>query len=92
MLLYVFAEKHNASQSRASEIFKFNLSKLYNTICKIPNTDEVTLLFYMLLHRNSSVKQDIMRRPDIQLLVSDLKVSLSFLAITFIHSKMFVCR
>ncbi|XP_003400539.1 dymeclin [Bombus affinis] len=49
--------------------FRFNLNKLYNTICKIPNTDEVTLLLYMLLHRNASIKQDIMRRPDIQLLV-----------------------
>ncbi|CAL7933911.1 unnamed protein product [Xylocopa violacea] len=52
--------------------FKFNLNKLYNTICKIPNTDEVTLLLYMLLHRNSNVKQDIMRRPDIQLLVTPI--------------------
>lgn len=50
--------------------FRFNLNKLYNTICKIPNTDEVTLLLYMLLHRNASIKQDIMRRSDIQLLVN----------------------
>lgn len=50
--------------------FRFNLNKLYNAICKIPNTDEVTLLLYMLLHRNASIKQDIMRRPDIQLLVN----------------------
>ncbi|OXU25724.1 hypothetical protein TSAR_015033 [Trichomalopsis sarcophagae] len=49
--------------------FKFNVDKLYRTICKIPNTDEVTLLLYMLLHRNPSVKQHIMKRPDIQLLV-----------------------
>ncbi|XP_031837249.1 dymeclin [Nomia melanderi] len=54
------------------QAFRFNLNKLYNTICKIPNTDEVTLLLYMLLHRNSSVKQDIMRRPDIQLLVTPI--------------------
>ncbi|XP_020287424.1 dymeclin isoform X2 [Pseudomyrmex gracilis] len=58
--------------ARASEIFKINLNKLYNTICKIPNTDEVTLLLYMLLHRNSSVKRDIMRRNDIQLLVTPI--------------------
>ncbi|XP_012234903.1 dymeclin [Linepithema humile] len=65
-------EDYTTSQTKASETFKFNLSKLYNTICKIPNTDEVTLLLYMLLHRNSSVKQDIMRRPDIQLLVTPI--------------------
>lgn len=55
---------------QAKDAFRFNLNKLYNTICKIPNTDEVTLLLYMLLHRNSSVKQNIMRRSDIQLLVN----------------------
>ncbi|KAG5333562.1 DYM protein, partial [Acromyrmex heyeri] len=63
-------EDHTISQGKAVDTFKFNLNKLYNTICKVPNTDEVTLLLYMLLHRNSSVKQDIMRRPDIQLLAS----------------------
>lgn len=54
-------EGHNA--------FRFNLNKLYNTICKIQNTDEVTLLLYMLLHRNQNVKHDIIRRSDIHLLV-----------------------
>ncbi|KYN11329.1 Dymeclin [Trachymyrmex cornetzi] len=48
-------EDHTISQGKAIDTFKFNLNKLYNTICKIPNTDEVTLLLYMLLHRNSSV-------------------------------------
>ncbi|XP_078035269.1 dymeclin isoform X2 [Augochlora pura] len=63
-------EDYSAIQAKGA--FRFNLNKLYNTICKIPNTDEVTLLLYMLLHRNSSVKQDIMRRPDIQLLVTPI--------------------
>lgn len=67
---FFITEDHTISQGKAVDTFKFNLNKLYNTICKIPNTDEVTLLLYMLLHRNSSVKQDIMRRPDIQLLAS----------------------
>ncbi|XP_012543115.1 dymeclin [Monomorium pharaonis] len=65
-------EDHTISQEKTTDTFKFNLNKLYNTICKIPNTDEVTLLLYMLLHRNSSVKHDIMRRPDIQLLVTPI--------------------
>lgn len=63
-------EDYSTSQTKGADAFKFNLNKLYSTICKIPNTDEVTLLLYMLLHRNSSVKQDIMRRSDIQLLAS----------------------
>ncbi|XP_012253717.2 dymeclin [Athalia rosae] len=49
--------------------FKFNLDALYSTICKVPNTDETTLLLYMLLHRNPTVKAYIMQRADIQLLV-----------------------
>jgi len=71
--VFFYVEDQPTSQTKTTEIFKFNLNKLYSTICKIPNTDEITLLLYMLLHRNSSVKQDIMKRPDIQLLASDLK-------------------
>nr|XP_012147296.1 PREDICTED: dymeclin isoform X2 [Megachile rotundata] len=68
--LFTFVDmQEDYSPMQTKGAFSFNLNKLYNTICKIPNTDEVTLLLYMLLHRNSSVKQDIMRRPDIQLLM-----------------------
>lgn len=68
--LFTFIDMQEGySTMQAKSAFRFNLNKLYNTVCKIPNTDEVTLLLYMLLHRNVSIKQDIMRRPDIQLLV-----------------------
>lgn len=68
--LFTFVDMQESySTMQAKGAFRFNLNKLYNAICKIPNTDEVTLLLYMLLHRNASIKQDIMRRPDIQLLV-----------------------
>ncbi|XP_076765653.1 dymeclin [Xylocopa sonorina] len=71
--LFTFVDmQEDYSTMQTKGAFKFNLNKLYNTICKIPNTDEVTLLLYMLLHRNSNVKQDIMRRPDIQLLVTPI--------------------
>lgn len=77
--MYFSIEDYSTSQTKEADTFKFNLNKLYNTICKIPNTDEVTLLLYMLLHRNSSVKHEIMRRPDIQLLASDCKMHSSLL-------------
>ncbi|XP_071870186.1 dymeclin [Bombus fervidus] len=68
--LFTFVDMQEGySTMQTKGTFRFNLNKLYNTICKIPNTDEVTLLLYMLLHRNASIKQDIMSRPDIQLLV-----------------------
>ncbi|XP_068983001.1 dymeclin [Bombus flavifrons] len=68
--LFTFVDMQEGyTTMQAKGAFRFNLNKLYNAICKIPNTDEVTLLLYMLLHRNASIKQDIMRRPDIQLLV-----------------------
>lgn len=53
--------------------FQLNLDELYNTICKIPNTDEVILLLYMLLHQNESVKYYIIKRADIHLLVSNYR-------------------
>ncbi|XP_011309112.1 dymeclin [Fopius arisanus] len=52
--------------------FRFNFDKLYNTICKVSNSDEVTLLLYMLLHRNPSIKGHIIKRTDIQLLVTPI--------------------
>ncbi|XP_076235594.1 dymeclin [Calliopsis andreniformis] len=71
--LFTFADTQNDYSIMYEEnTFKFNFNKLYSTICKIPNTDEVTLLLYMLLHRNPNVKQYIMRRPDIQLLVTPI--------------------
>lgn len=63
-------DDHSTMPTKAVVPFHFNLDKLYNTICKVPNTDEITLLLYMLLHRNPCVKEHIIKRPDIQLLVS----------------------
>ncbi|XP_033210069.1 dymeclin isoform X2 [Belonocnema kinseyi] len=60
---------HSGAQSQMIPSFRFNFNKLYSTICRIKNTDEVTLLLYMLLHRNPSVKEYIMKCADIQLLV-----------------------
>lgn len=62
-------DDNSAAQSKVIPSFRFNFDKLYNTICKITNTDEVTLLLYMLLYRNPNIKQYIMKRDDIQLLV-----------------------
>ena len=71
--LFSFVDmQEDYSTMQGKNVFAFNLNKLYSTICNIPNTDEVTLLLYMLLHRNSSVKQYIMKRPDIQLLVTPI--------------------
>nr|XP_050856638.1 dymeclin isoform X1 [Vespula vulgaris] len=65
-------EDYSPSQMEGHNAFRFNLNKLYSTICKIQNTDEVTLLLYMLLHRNQNVKHDIIRRSDIHLLVTPI--------------------
>ncbi|KAG8034228.1 hypothetical protein G9C98_001313 [Cotesia typhae] len=63
---------HSTPSTKAVMPLRFNLDKLYSTICKVTNTDEVTLLLYMLLHRNPAVKENIIRRPDIQLLVTPI--------------------
>lgn len=70
--LYCFTDSQDdgdATPTKTVMSFKFNLDALYTTICKVPNTDETTLLLYMLLHRNPTVKAYIMKRADIQLLV-----------------------
>ncbi|XP_015513933.2 dymeclin isoform X2 [Neodiprion pinetum] len=70
--LYTFTDSQDdctVTPAKAAMSFKFNLDELYTTICKVPNTDETTLLLYMLLHRNPTVKAYIMKRADIQLLV-----------------------
>ncbi|XP_015589306.1 dymeclin [Cephus cinctus] len=70
--LFTFTDMEDGdpmTPTKAITTFQFNLHKLYATICKIPSTDQVTLLLYMLLHRNPNVKKYIMKRPDINLLV-----------------------
>ncbi|KAK2582291.1 hypothetical protein KPH14_004633 [Odynerus spinipes] len=72
LFTFMDMQDYTPSQMDGHNTFRFNLNKLYSTICKIQNTDEVTLLLYMLLHRNQNVKHDIMRRSDIQLLVTPI--------------------
>lgn len=62
-------DDHSTLPTKAVTPFRYNLDKVYNTICRVPNTNEVTLLLYMLLHRNPCVKEQIIKRADIQLLV-----------------------
>ncbi|RDD47080.1 Dymeclin [Trichoplax sp. H2] len=47
----------------------FNMSQLYNTICKELHADETTLLLYLLLHRNPSFASYVLSRVDIDSLV-----------------------
>ncbi|KAK0175449.1 hypothetical protein PV327_009197 [Microctonus hyperodae] len=65
-------DDHSTLPTKAVTPFRYNLDKVYNTICRVPNTNEVTLLLYMLLHRNPCVKEQIIKRPDIQLLVTPI--------------------
>ncbi|KAK0085688.1 hypothetical protein PV325_004634 [Microctonus aethiopoides] len=65
-------DDHSTLPTKAVTPFRYNLDKVYNTICRVPNTNEVTLLLYMLLHRNPCVKEQIIKRADIQLLVTPI--------------------
>ncbi|KAL0267622.1 UNVERIFIED_CONTAM: hypothetical protein PYX00_009838 [Menopon gallinae] len=49
--------------------FKFNLDQLYSTLCNTANNECCTLLLYLLLHRNDNVKNVILARADLELLV-----------------------
>jgi len=55
--------------------FKISFSKLYNAICEQINTDETTLLLYLLTFENVEFMSYIMARCDIETLVSELEQS-----------------
>lgn len=42
--------------------FKIDFSKLYETICSVPNDDQTTLFLYLLVHKNSSFRDYILSK------------------------------
>ncbi|XP_062548369.1 dymeclin isoform X1 [Armigeres subalbatus] len=49
--------------------FKIDFSSLYNTLCRIVTIDQVTLLLYLLLHRNQKFYKYVMAQLNLQQLV-----------------------
>ena len=60
----------NSSPTQAAATFKIDYTKLYDAICKTLNEDQTTLLLYLLLHKNQSMKSFILSRTNIDQLVS----------------------
>ncbi|KAK2149759.1 hypothetical protein LSH36_437g01034 [Paralvinella palmiformis] len=55
--------------TKACATFKVDMSKLYETLCATLKDDEVTLLLYLLLHRNADMKSFILSRTNIDQLM-----------------------
>nr|CAD7195657.1 unnamed protein product [Timema douglasi] len=62
-------ESGEAAPTKASATFKLDFSQLFHTLCCAANSDQTTLLLYLLVHRNHMVKNYILSRSDIELLV-----------------------
>nr|CAD7570270.1 unnamed protein product [Timema californicum] len=62
-------ESGEAAPTKASATFKLDFSQLFHTLCCAANSDQTTLLLYLLVHRNHMVKNFILSRSDIELLV-----------------------
>ncbi|XP_077792626.1 dymeclin isoform X5 [Podarcis muralis] len=49
--------------------FQINFNSLYTTLCEQQNSDQATLLLYILLHQNSNVRTYMLARTDMENLV-----------------------
>ncbi|XP_034242457.1 dymeclin isoform X2 [Thrips palmi] len=63
-----------SAPTKAASTFKLDTGALYGALCHVPNSDQTTLLLYMLLHRNQQFRTYVISRSDIeQLLVPILR-------------------
>lgn len=63
-----------SAPTNAASTFKLDTGALYSALCHVPNSDQTTLLLYMLLHRNQQFRTYVISRSDIeQLLVPILR-------------------
>ncbi|KAK3927790.1 Dymeclin [Frankliniella fusca] len=64
----------SSAPTNAASTFKLDTGALYSALCHVPNSDQTTLLLYMLLHRNQQFRTYVISRSDIeQLLVPILR-------------------
>ncbi|XP_077993029.1 dymeclin-like [Glandiceps talaboti] len=65
----------SASPTSPVPVFRMNLTGLYETFCKYMKDDQMTLLLYLLLHRNPNIRAYVLSRTNIeQLVVPILKI------------------
>ena len=59
-----------STPTNAASTFKLDTGALYGALCHVPNSDQTTLLLYLLLHRNQQFRTYVISRSDIEQLVS----------------------
>ncbi|XP_071098647.1 dymeclin-like [Haliotis cracherodii] len=73
--LFAFTDSQDTSAMNpviAGPTFKMDLSRLYSTLCSTLRDDQTTLLLYLLIHQNTSMKAFILSRTNIDQLVMPL--------------------
>ena len=65
----------DSSPTLSVATFKMDASAVYKAICDTMRDDQVTLLLYLLLHRNQFFKSFVLSRTNIDQLVRELCVS-----------------
>lgn len=62
------------SKEDSAGSFKIDYTGLYQSICKITNLDQTTLLLYLLLHRNERFYKFVMSQPNQELVIPILQI------------------
>ena len=69
-LYNVSDQSSNSSPTQAFATFKIDFGKLYDTLSSTLKEDQTTLLMYLLMHRNTSIKSYFLSRTNLDHLVS----------------------
>lgn len=68
-------DQSTPSPTKVAATFKFDFTDLYNSLCSSLRDDQTTLLLYLLIHQNASMKAFILSRTNIdQLVMPILKI------------------
>lgn len=80
----IFSAQDPVQPTQTVSLFKIDFNLLYVTMCKKATGDSATLLLYLLLHRNPSFKQFLLKRTDLDQLVWHSFIQFIFTYIFFI--------
>lgn len=70
--LFSFTDSDQSGAIMAPSTFQLDYSKLYETLSTTLKDDQTTLLLYLLIHQNQGMKQFILSRTNIDILVLPL--------------------
>ncbi len=72
LLCPLLPEQSPSSPGHGGATFRVDCSRLYDILCAMLREDQSTLLLYLLLHRNQTMKSFILSRTNIDQLVGQI--------------------